>query len=1000
MIRFSSLLLLCLFLGGIGDLPRVQGQVDHKIEVRLDDEKDILHGKEEVRYVNRSNTELQCIYFHLWPEAYSTHNSALAQQKRENGDLSLFYADRSERGGMDSLDFHVDGEKVAFFRDDEHLDIGHIWLNEPLAPGDTAMIRTPFRVRIPDAKFSRMGADGNSYRITQWYPKPAVYDRNGWNTMPYLNLGEFYNAFGSYDVSITLPKNYTVDGTGKLINAPKEEERLERLAKETGEIEKFPKDTSTPPSSEEMKTLRFKADRVTDFAWFADKRYRVLEENITLPRSGKKVKARVLFTDHDGKYWRKAMEYLKDAIYYYSLWVGDYPHDRVSVVSSRTGVGGGMEYPTITVIGPVQSDLMLDRLIAHEVGHNWFQGILATNEREDPWMDEGLNSYYEDRYMRTKYQGLEPFEGMLPGAIRQWAGLEDEDPIQQHYIQYMLNASREKDQALSLPADEFTELNYGAMVYSKGALLFRYLEEYLGTQSFDRSIRDYYSEHRFTHPRPGDLRRSFEQNTDKDLSPFFDDFLNTTGKIDLKAKKVESEGGFRYGEQYTITVKNKGDIAAPFPISVIHEDTIVEEKWVEGFEGEKKIQLPYHTGKVKAFSIDGKKRIPEADRSNNRYSNERLFPKNGSTSLNFLLGPGSDEGNGLYYFPSLGWNAYDGLMTGIGFHNQQLFPDALDFAIAPMYGWKSGRISGIGSLGWNHWSDDSPLFDHVRLSLNARRFSHIERNGISGSYFRGEPRLKLQYAKGKARSPHRHVTRASAAFIRKDLETEGANGSSEDLYWLLEQGWERDDALLPMEATLRGIHHEEFTRLGAEGKAAFRYNDSFDELKIRLFGGKFLKSDHVNPTYNWRMDGRKGVNDFLFEHYFFGRSEREGFLSQQFVRNEGGFRVPTAHGASNDWIASLGIGVDIPLLDWPTFSLFFNQGWAPSPFENGVRHLYEGGVSMELWKDRISVHYPLLFSPEIEDELDINGIGPGQRIRFEIRLGEMDPLKALRKLEL
>lgn len=992
------LLVLCTFC----ILPCGKGQeeqkVDHRIQVRLDDEKDLLHGEQEIRYINRSNTELQCIYFHLWPEAYSAPNTALSRQKREEGDLSLYYAADEERGYMDSLDFKVEGRRVPFYRSKEHRDIGHILLNEPLEPGDTILIKNNFRTKIPDARFSRMGADDDAYRITQWYPKPATYDEDAWHPMPYLDQGEFYNEFGSYEVSITLPANYTVGATGRLVEGSEEKERLSRIAEETAHLDSFPEKPQDVASSEEMKTLRYRADRVTDFAWFADKRYRVLQERVQLPRSERTVLARVFFTDHEAERWEHSMEYLKAALYYYSLWVGPYPHDRISVASSQSGSAGGMEYPGIAVIGPTSSHLQLERIIAHEVGHNWFQATLANDERRDPWMDEGLNSYYETRYMRVRHPDIAPFEGSLPRPVLDAIGLGDKGPMFQHYLQYRLSASLESDQPLSTRSERLTSTNYGTIVYSKGALLFDHLEEYLGQEKLDRAVRNYYSEWAFSHPEPEDLERSFRNVTEQELKPFFEDFLHTTGKIDMELKDVSMEGGFKYGESYSVTMENEGDIAAPFPLTTIHADTMVEEKWIEGFEGEERFQLQYHTGKVEAFATDGQERTPDIERSNDRYANRTLFSKWEKPVLKPLFGIDQAHEKEFYAFPTLGWNRNDGFMSGIGIHDQNLTPGPFDFVAAPMYAWKSGRITGLASVGWNAWWDGSPILDHMRLSATFKRFT----NG-RGAYERVAPRLEFWYEKGEARSPHRHRTIFEAPMIRRKnpvLTEEGVSLERErSFFYRLEQVWKRSAALLPMEARVQGLYHDDFTRISGTWRGAFRYNEDLDELKLRVFAGGFLRSEHLNPAFNLRMDGRGpsgASSDFLFEHHFFGRGDRRGIWSQQFVRSEGGFYTPTAIGSSNRWIASVGTKFDLPFPDDPDLSLFFDHGWAPDPFSDELLGLYEGGIGLRVLNDVLTVHFPILLSPNIEQEHEINDIGTGERIRFQLRLDRLKPFERLR----
>jgi hypothetical protein len=264
-----------------------QQEVNYKIRVKLDDKNHMLSAYEEFEYINNSPNTLDKIYIHLWPNAYRNANSALAKQQYSDGKQILRFGKEKDLGWIDSLDFKVDGQPVKWSFDLKHQDICILTLSKNLKSGDRIRVSTPFKVKIPSGEISRLGHIGQSYQITQWYPKPAVYDKNGWNPIPYLNQGEFYSEFGSFDVSITLPSNYVVGATGDL-QTPSEIEFLNKKASDTkNQIPDFlmkPQGrngkTEFPESSTEWKTIQYKQSKVHDFAWFADKRYGVLKEKL------------------------------------------------------------------------------------------------------------------------------------------------------------------------------------------------------------------------------------------------------------------------------------------------------------------------------------------------------------------------------------------------------------------------------------------------------------------------------------------------------------------------------------------------------------------------------------------------------------------------------------------------------------------------------------------------------------------------------------------------
>ncbi|MFM7014720.1 MAG: M1 family peptidase, partial [Bacteroidota bacterium] len=314
-----------------------QQEVNYKIRCSLNDNEHTISANISIDYINRSKDTLTYIYMHLWPNGYKDQHTALCQQELNQGNSALYFAEEKDRGYIDSLNFQVNGKPVEIEFENGYIDFCKLKLSEPLFPGQRAVITTPFKVKIPNGKFSRLGHIGQAYAITQWYPKPAVYDQYGWHQMPYLNQGEFYSEYGSFDVYITLPENYVVGATGDLVDDVNSDNtaeiaRMNQLAVAAkNEVDVLlpngKKDMTFPKSADKMKNLHFHQENIHDFGWFADKRYHVLKDEIVLDRNGKKVTTWSLFTNNEFDLWMKSPEYIKDALRYYSNWVGDYPYN-------------------------------------------------------------------------------------------------------------------------------------------------------------------------------------------------------------------------------------------------------------------------------------------------------------------------------------------------------------------------------------------------------------------------------------------------------------------------------------------------------------------------------------------------------------------------------------------------------------------------------------------------------------------------------------------------
>jgi peptidase M1-like protein len=483
-----------------------QQQVNYLIDVTLHDKDNTLDAFEKIEYINNSPDTLQFIWFHLWPNAYKNDKTAFSNQLLINGDTRFYFSNKEQRGYINRLDFKVNNTTCIIEDHPQYIDVVKVILPTPLPPSQTVTLATPFHVQLPH-NFSRGGHDGESYQLTQWYPKPAVYDKNGWHPMPYLEEGEFYSEFGNFDVRITLPKNYVVAATGELQN---EEEKEWLFTRNNFSWEPIKKKTKTkggvtktviqqfPPSSSETKTLRYTQNTVHDFAWFADKRFIVNHDLLQL-ESGKRIEVFTYYTPEQKKTWKNSVQFCKRALQFYSSQIGDYPYSVASAVQGPEGPGGGMEYPTITLISPESSEKELDITITHELGHNWFYGALATNERDHPWMDEGINRFYEHQYLAEHYKEIPSQEKAL----------------------YETFAKEKLDQPIETSSEQFNVVNYGLIGYFKTSEWMRWLKVQLGPAAFDKAMKDYYNEWQFKHPQPEDFKRSIEASTGKNLDSTF-----------------------------------------------------------------------------------------------------------------------------------------------------------------------------------------------------------------------------------------------------------------------------------------------------------------------------------------------------------------------------------------------------------------------------------------------------------------------------------------------
>ncbi|MGB1216517.1 MAG: M1 family metallopeptidase, partial [Saprospiraceae bacterium] len=834
-----------------------QQETNYNIDVSLDDSLHILSGTVDIEYKNNAPDALSEIYLHIWPNAYRNRQTALSKQMVENGKMDLYFSKSGENGGYKDLDVQVNNKVVEWNYTLEHIDIVKIELSEPLASGESLTINTDFTMKIPNT-FSRLGHIDQSYQMTQWYPKPAVYDKNGWHQMPYLDQGEFYSEFGSFDVNITLPKNYVVGATG-VLQTDDEKAFLRDKVEETKRLVKLgsliDQEAIFPASSEEKKTIRYTAENVHDFAWFADKRFYVNQSEIELA-SGKKVDTYVMFTDKQADKWGKAIDYVNRSVKFYSDKVGEYPYPQATAVQSALSAGAGMEYPMITVIGLSGTDKSLDEVITHEVGHNWFYGILASNERDHAWMDEGFNSYYEKEYMGAYY---EDESGSYLGFER-IAGAEDKIANQ---LSFYLPMRRGTAQAIDTKSQDLRPLNYWTSAYDRPALLLEHLENYLGQDKFDQLMQTYYDTWKFKHPQPNDVKALFEKETGKDLSWLFGDLIQTVKPLDYKMKSIK-----RTATGYELTIENVGEIVAPFPVDVIEEDKLITSKWVEGFQGEKTINISVDG--ADKFVIDSEYNMPDLHRTNNT-----ITAKGGKIEpfrLKFLTGVENPKKTDLYWLPIVGYNKYDGLMPGLMLHNIGLPSRKLEWFVAPMFGTRSKDIVGFANAKYNIYPKGN--IQRITPGIGYKGFTYVENDfydqfdsGKSFRYHRINPFVEIDLTKKKG-NKKQSMKLETLVVMQETTGTLDRVETPTDTFFTY-TGHENVMSIVPrfkyriegkndlraymLEATLEGHSYKTrpaeenaaYVRTSVEAKYTYNYKDKRG-IHVRTFIGAFLYNTQKN----------------------------------------------------------------------------------------------------------------------------------------------------------
>ncbi|MEZ5045541.1 MAG: M1 family metallopeptidase [Chitinophagaceae bacterium] len=961
----------------IAQRPYFQQETNYQIQVKLDDVNHILRGFEKIEYVNQSPDTLYHIFIHVWPNAYKNDYTDFAEHLIENKKTDFYYSQKKDRGFIDSLQFSTDGELLTVRNVENKQDILYVEFKKPLYPSQRVTISTPFRVVLPIV-FSRLGHDEQNYQISQWYPKPAVYDNNGWHPMPYLDQSEFYSEFGTFQVEITLPQNYVVAATGSL------ETQSEALFIDSI-VEKTKQFTGQNPiplliqpnaisSSSQYKTIVYKQQNIHDFAWFASKNYLIEKKDILLDNQ-KKVSCFSYFKPQHAKAYKGSTDHIASTIQYLSKHVGIYPYTQASIVDGKLEAGGGMEYPMITVIdGKSVSDLQT--VIIHEVGHNWFYGILGNNEREHTWMDEGINSFYEH-----KIDELISNEKKLKSANENNSGIELKIK-NSGQLAYQLSALQHTNQSINTASNKMTPLNVWSVFYSKVPLLMAYLEQYMGAETFEKAMKAYYSQFEFKHPQPIDFRKNMEFYTNENLAWLFDDVFEKDIPIDFGIKKVEKKE-----QKHAVYVTSKTAFKGPIPISQVVNDTIHATQWITYPYAEAAM---FEAIKGAYYKVNALQSAPEIKFANNAFYPSRLFKKQKFGMA--LVGLGVKEKQQLFVLPAVGYNHYNSWMFGALLHNIRIPNNSFQFALAPMYSIGAKQLVGTGFLSYKWYPKNTfhkieyviqgRSFHHQKSSLNVANPVLARHNKILNSLLFTLPTEPREHKLKEFSISYYAIQENGIGYNFHALDsiyTPFVKNNTWNHYAAIRYKHRHDRVTNPYSYQIEILGNNEFIKAGLTAQAKVDYHMKNKGFYARFYAGKFLyianASQLLITNKNIYLNAvSTGANDFLYDNIYMARNEQSGALAHQIAMHEGGLKIRTPFyanplGISDNWMLALNLKSDIPLKTKIKLQGFFDMATfadAKKSNPSGNKMLYDAGFQLSIM-NAITFYVPLLQSRDFKE---------------------------------
>jgi hypothetical protein len=623
-----------------------QQRVDYVIRTTLDTASNTLTGSERVTYHNNSPDELRYLWFQVEqniddPALSRAIQAAPALPPKLSPMARRFLAPETPAGaGTKIRRVQVGtaaGKAKPTFADAKWLINGtvmKVMLPRPLAPGARVDVDIDWSHAVPETSRNGRGLrekvkDGWLYEMAQWFPRASVYDDvNGWQTDQFLGQGEFYLNFGNYDVSITVPRDHIVQATGVLLNPAEvltvtQRERLARAMASDAPVFIISKDEvmqpSTRPAGTGPLTWRFKAEKVRDFAWVSSKTYVWDAMGYRYRPGAKAIELHSLYPRDAMPLWDKvSTKAIAQTMKTYGAMAFEYPYPKAVNVH---GPVFGMEYPMIAFCGArpapdgsytPQLEQALVGVTIHEVGHNWFPMIVASDERKWTWMDEGLNSFVE-YYAQLEWDPNWPRQGLRGPA--------------KNIVNYM----KQDQQVPIMTESNDIQAQFGNNGYAKPAAgLVMLREQILGPEVFDQAFREYSQKWAFKHPQPADFFRTLEEGAGEQLNYFwrgwfYSNYANDQAVTGLEMQPADSLiGTTDRGRNYArVTIENKGGLVLPLQMEVTFDDGTTEKVKLPADvwrRNELKYQYGFFTNKsVTKVVVDPDEVFADVDRSNNTW---------------------------------------------------------------------------------------------------------------------------------------------------------------------------------------------------------------------------------------------------------------------------------------------------------------------------------------------------------------------------------------------
>lgn len=872
------------------------------ISATLNPEAQKLHIYQEVIFYNKSDSILKNIYFHNWANAYKDKKTPLAERFIEKNSKSFHFTNEKNRGHSDISSVEINNKKILWDIDINNPDILNLQLEHPLNPTDSVKIVFNYTVKIPNAKFTRYGVHANNFNLRYWYLVPAIFDTK-WQIFNNLDLDDFYMDFTNYKIDIKVPKDYELNSD---ITLSKTEEKLQDRYDLAGE-NRF--------------DIELNITQFNDFVQYNSKPVSIVT-NLNSAKLNSVLKTNIL---------NRELEFIES-------YLGEFPHKNLMINRieyDKDPVYGFNQLPTF--LAPFSDNFEWDIKMFKVLVRKYINTKFLFNQREDVWLADGLQTYLMVKYIEKYYPEMKALGNISKiWGIRSF-NLAQIDFNDKYYFVYQFASRKNLDQALTTPADSLSNFNQKIANKYKAGIGLKYLENYIGETTIKNAIVNFSDSNSIKKTTSKAIFNNIE--TTKDLKWFEEDYVQTNKKPDYSIQKV-----IKNDDSLDVIIKNNRDFTVPIELFGVKDSEIKFRKWITNVDSISKITIPKDG--FDKLSLNYESLLPEYNLRNNWKNVEpTLFTR--PLQLKFFKDIENPYYNQLFYTPVFGYNYYDGIILGMALSNKTFINKNINFKVTPSYSTKSNSFSGSYAVNYEHFPENK--------NVNRLLF------GIAGNHYDYAPDLPyskvvpyaaLEFRRNSYRDISSNILSAAYTFVDKtpsptepqDLETLKYNVFS------IGYGFAKPTILEDIRFSTGFQFSDKFSKVSLEAQYRILTNTN-TQFDFRLFAGAFLSNNTNTDFFSFALDR---PTDYLFQYDYLGRSETSGFLSQQIIIAEGGFKSKLPVPYANEWLTSVNTSIGI----WRWLEIYNDAALIKNKNES-VYFAYENGVRLNFVQDILEVYFPV-----------------------------------------